>query len=73
MNYYEAIAICTSFLAAWDQLRVAIISNKDVYKFDKDTLAMISMEIMMTIAIHMTFSSIVRRSIEPTFGSISTA
>ena len=46
---------------------MAIISSKNVYKFDKDTslyyglllLVMILMEITMTMAIHETFGSIV--------------
>ena len=70
---YVLLSFLLGFLAAWDQLPVAIISNKDVYKFDKDALAMISTEITMIIAIYVTFGSIVWRSIEPTFGSISTA
>ena len=61
MNYNEAIA--TSILAG-----VAIISSKNVYKFDKDTsltsfvLAVISMKITVIMAIHVTFGLIVCRT-----------
>jgi len=55
---------------------MAIINSKNVYKLDKDTsliffvLTMISMDIAMVMAIHMTSNSIVWQSIEPTFSSI---
>ena len=62
--YYVAIA--TSFLAGISYcIPVAIISSKNLYKFDKGTslipfvIAMIFTEITMIIAIHVTFGSIV--------------
>ena len=49
-----AIATRLSFLGL-----VAIISGKNLYKSGRDTIAMISTEITMIMAIHVTFGSIV--------------
>ena len=65
MSYYEAIASYCSFLDRISYQRMAIISSKNVYKFDKDTrvisfvLTMILTEITMIMANHVTFGSIV--------------